>query len=117
MFAITVILSLLLAVAFVAAGSAKITNNPQIVSNLRRLRVDNALIRPIGVLEVLGAAGLVIGLAWAPLGAAAALGLFGLMVGALRYHARAHDAPPALAPPALLGLLALAAFVLRIATS
>lgn len=117
MFAITVILSLLLAVAFAAAGYAKLSGNVQIVSNLRRLQVDHALIRPIGVLELAGAAGLVVGLAWAPLGAAASLGLFGLMVGALRYHARAHDALPGLVPPTLLGVLALATFILRVGTS
>ena len=61
-----------------------------------------------GVMEVLTAVGLVIGLRRLPLGIAAATGLVALMVGAVIYHLRAADWA-GLGGPIILGLLAAAA--------
>ena len=56
-----------------------------------RLGVGTPLQRTIGALEMLGGAGLVVGI-WLPmLGVAAGVGLFLLMIGAVGYHLRARD--------------------------
>lgn len=118
MFIIAAILSVVLAVAFAGSGVTKATGRPQMVAGLGRLGVSPGLTRTIGGLELAAVAGLLIGLAVAWLGVAAALGLALLMAGAISYHLRAGDyrdprwRGPALMPPALL-LLAAATAVLR----
>jgi uncharacterized membrane protein YphA (DoxX/SURF4 family) len=59
----------------------------------------------VGVLEVLGGTGVILGLAVAPLGALAAAGLTALMVLGLIVRVRIHDAPRLMAPAASLGAL------------
>ena len=59
----------------------------------------------VGVLELLGGAGVIIGLVFAPLGALAALGLAALMLLGLVVRVRLRDAPRLMAPAALLCLL------------
>lgn len=121
MFVAAAVLSLVLAVAFVGTGAQKLGGRPAVVDGLGRLGVSPTLVRVIGSLEIAGAAGLAAGLAIAWLGAAAAVGLTCLMVGAVAYHVRADDYAdprwrgPALMPPVLLVLTAAAA-VLRLAT-
>jgi hypothetical protein len=69
--------------------------------------------RAIGVLELAGVAGVLIGLLWAPMGIAAAIGLALLSVGAIAFHLRASDGAKDMAP-AVMGLaLAAAAAVLH----
>lgn len=100
----------LVALAFLAAGAAKLTGAEQMVANLEgHLGVSSGLRLAIGALEV--AAGLAIALAlvassWEWLGLAAAIGLVLLMIGAVTYHLRAGDPPQGWAPPATLGALA-----------
>ena len=69
--------------------------------------------RLIGVAEVAAAAGLLIGLAWAPLGIAAAAGLVLLMIGTIVFHARAKDPVGAIVPVLILAVLSLVALLLR----
>ncbi len=57
----------------------------------------------VGVIELLGGAGVLLGLAYAPLGVFAATGLTLLMVLGLIVRFRLHDAPRLMAPAALLG--------------
>jgi hypothetical protein len=59
--------------------------------------------RLIGAAEVAAAAGALAGLAWAPLGVAAASGMALLLLGALTVHRRAGDGLPE-AVPALVAL-------------
>jgi hypothetical protein len=91
MFVVAVVLSCLLAVAFLGTGVMKVTGQAQIVEGLAHLGVSSGLTRLIGTLEVAGAAGMLVGLAVGWLGVAAAAGLFLLMVGAVGYHVRAGD--------------------------
>ncbi len=56
----------------------------------------------VGVLEVLGATAVILGLAVAPLGAFAAAGLTTLMILGLIVRYRIHDAPRLMVPAALL---------------
>lgn len=64
-----------------------------------------AVRRSVGVLEVLGGTGVILGLAIAPLGALAAAGLTALMILGLIVRFRIHDAPRLMVPAASLGAL------------
>ena len=69
----------------------------------------------VGILEVLGGTGVILGLAFAPLGALAAAGLTALMVLGLIVRVRIHDAPRLMVPAASLGALNAALVVLFLA--
>lgn len=121
MFIATVICSALLALAFLGSGAMKALGKPEIVEGLGRLGVSPPLVRIIGLLELAGAAGLLVGFAVPWLGISAAVGLGLLMIGALGYHLRAGDyRDPKLRGPAfmpvILLLLAAASVVLRALT-
>ncbi|MEU6198567.1 DoxX family protein [Streptomyces sp. NPDC047061] len=117
MFIVTVILAVLLALAFLAAGLPKIAGQEKSVAQADHLGVPQGVNRGIGGLEVLGALGTVAGLWAAWLGVAAGVGLGLLMVGALGAHVRAKDPGKAVAPATVFGLLAVAYVVLRAATA
>jgi hypothetical protein len=55
-----------------------------------------------------GATGLLIGIVWWPLGAAAGIGLVLMMIGALVTHLRIGDGMRECAPSILIGLIAIA---------
>jgi hypothetical protein len=59
----------------------------------------------VGLLEVLGGTAVILGLAFAPLGAFAAVGLTTLMVLGLIVRVRIHDPVRLMVPAALLGAL------------
>jgi uncharacterized membrane protein YphA (DoxX/SURF4 family) len=115
MFVVTVIVSVLLALALLGSAAGKLTKNPKIVENMTKLNVPATLVPKLAVLEIAGAVGLLVGLAVPALGAAAAIGVILYFVGAITYHVRAHDKE--LAAPAVLMLVAVAALVLRLATA
>ena len=78
---------------------------------------DDELSEIIGLLEVLGAIGIMLAPWWLPLSVAAATGLILLMIGAAIAHLRAKD-PIQLAAPALgSALLTAAAVGLQIAAA
>ncbi|WP_370890545.1 DoxX family protein [Janibacter sp. GXQ6167] len=91
MFIVTIILSALLGLAFVAAGSAKLRTAEPVTGTLDRLEVSRPLQKTIGALEVLGGIGVIVGIWFAPLGVAAGIGLAATMAGAMVYHLRARD--------------------------
>lgn len=66
------------------------------MANLRRF---------VGSMQLLGGAGVLAGLAFRPLGVAAAAGLTTMMVLGLVVRYRIHDAPRLMVPAATLGLL------------
>lgn len=116
MFIATVILSVLLGIGFALASLPKVSAADNMVAELARLGVSTGLVRLIGALEFLGAAGLVIGLWIGPLGIAAAAGLVLLMAGAVISHLKAHDSAKKTVPSLVLLLLSAAALVLRAAS-
>ena len=69
--------------------------------------------RLIGVCELAGVAGVLVGLVWAPIGIAAAIGLALLTIGAIAYHVRMSDRVADLAPAVIGVALALTAVVLH----
>ncbi|WP_105967768.1 DoxX family protein [Streptomyces geranii] len=101
----SVVLAVLLAVSFLALGTAKILALPK----ARQLAVESGFsttaYQVIGVLEAAAAAGLLLGLAVPLLGALAGTGLMLLMSGALIIHLRHGDGPQKFAPATVLALL------------
>ena len=86
---ILTVLAIIVAVTFVFTGGIKLFNVPASLAIRDSLDVPPAQWRLIGVLEWLGAAGVVIGLAYRPLGLLAAIALAGLLVGAMLTRVRA----------------------------
>jgi uncharacterized membrane protein YphA (DoxX/SURF4 family) len=113
MFVVTLILAILLALAFGAAGAQKLASAKMASDSADHLGIPLSRYRLIGVPELLGAIGLLVGLAVWPLGVAAAAGLVLLMIGAVVTHIRVGDKIAAFGPALALGLLAAVELVLR----
>ncbi|MHC3473537.1 DoxX family protein [Streptomyces sp. 7R007] len=92
-------LAVALSLIFFSFGLAKIAAVPFMRQAAAHLGMSLTLDRVIGALEVAGAADLLLGLALAPLGMAAAAGLTVLMMAAAVVHLR-HGEPPVRAAPA-----------------
>ncbi|MDT5367735.1 MAG: hypothetical protein QOC62_2166 [Mycobacterium sp.] len=111
----TIVLSALLAVAFLGSGALKLVGAKQSLQMRDQLHVGAQLWRLVGALEVAGALGLAAGLVVPVLGLAAAVGLALLMVGGIAAHARAQDIRNA-GPAALLLVLAVVTAGLLVAS-
>lgn len=117
MFVTALVLSLLLALFFAMTGIPKAAGAKLMRDTAEHFHLPATSVRGIGALELAGSAGLVIGLPVAPLGVAAAAGLALLMAGAVIFHARAHDPLARVAAPAIAGLIAVAAAIVRAASA
>ncbi|SDL08068.1 DoxX-like family protein [Glycomyces sambucus] len=114
------ILAALAALVLLMAGAQKIALRRNVTEPMRRLGVADRATRLIGVLELAGASGLVVGIWFVPLGLAAGIGLAALLLSAVVVHARAgdsrsrHHRGSAAAPIVLLLVLGLAGTLLVI---
>ena len=113
---ITSILGAVLVLAFTAFGSAKVAAVPSMRARAAHVGFSTAAYRGIGVLEVLGAAGILAGVYDERLAVAAAAGLVLLLAGAVTTHLRNGDGLAELAPGLLLGAVALAFAALLLAS-
>lgn len=96
------------------SGTAAVLRFPSIIAGMAQAGVPESwLVFPIGALKLAGAAGLLAGLVWAPVGIAAATGLVLFFVCALYTHVLARDFPVQFA--LAIGFLALNATVLALA--
>ncbi|CAL9331565.1 MULTISPECIES: DoxX family protein [unclassified Streptomyces] len=116
MFIAAVVLSSLLALLFCGAGSAKLAGSKKMTDQLAHLGVGPGLTRLIGAAQLLGAAGVLAGLWFGPLGVAAAFGLTALMAGAVIYHVRAGDSAQETSGAVIVLLLTLSTLVVRAAS-
>lgn len=117
MSALTVIVTVLAALIFLAAAWVKFTEDDHAMQTRDRLGIRPGAYRLIGVCEVAGAVGALVGLAVRPLGIAALAGLVLVALGACAAQVRLRN-PPAEARPAVLALvLAGGALALQIATA
>jgi hypothetical protein len=92
------IAGIVLALLLLISAYAKLTRSQQIVDSLTGIGVPLGMFPFLACCEIAGAAGLVIGVWWAPLGIAAAVGLVLYFVSAVGAHLRKSDfkgAPPA----------------------
>jgi hypothetical protein len=113
--AATAAVTSLLALALVFSAARKLTHRPEVVETYTRVGVPEDRLDYLAAILLAGAAGLMGGLFWPPIGVAAAASVvvyFALAVGA---HFRADDTEHAPTPIAI-EVVAVAALVLRIAT-
>lgn len=117
MHAAYLVVTLLFALLVTYSGIAKIRRDPHVVQVIHEtVGVPMGYLPLLSACEFAGAAGLVVGIWWAPLGIAAGIGLAIYFVGAVVSHLRAGDAK-GIGAPAFLLVLAAAALALRILTT
>jgi uncharacterized membrane protein YphA (DoxX/SURF4 family) len=115
MFIAAAVVSVLLALALVASGAAKLTKKPQLVEGMAAVGVPENRLWLLASAEIAGAVGLLAGLFWWPIGVAAAVGVVLYFVGAVGAHLRVRDW--SFAPALALLLVGAAALGLRLATT
>ena len=98
----------------IASATGKLRRDKRQLTILDRVGVPATLVPWLAVCEIAGAAGLVLGIAWIPLGIAASIGIAAYFVGAIAAHIRIND-PTGIAPAVSLLALGGAAFALAIA--
>jgi hypothetical protein len=109
----TVIVTLLLAALFAFSASIKLLGVARSLAIRDHLGVQRLQWRLIGALELAGVVGVLVGLAWPPIGIAAAIGLALLSIGALAFHIRASDRVVDMVPAVIGIALAAATAVLH----
>lgn len=110
-----IILTALLGLATAFSAVGKFSKNPKAVDMLRQLGITDSQIRTLGIVEVLGALGLLVGI-WIPiLGLLAAIGFVLYFLGALIKHVRAKDAAKDMAPAVVLLMLSIIVTILQFA--
>jgi hypothetical protein len=110
-----IILTALLGLATAFSAVGKFSKNPKAVDMLRQLGITDSQIRTLGIVEVLGALGLLVGI-WIPiLGLLAAIGFVLYFLGALIKHVRAKDAAKDVAPAVVLLVLSIIVTILQFA--
>jgi hypothetical protein len=109
-----IVLSVLVAAAFLAAGAVKIRMIPIMFATARRLGVPFRQMRLIGVLEVIFAVVTFLGIWVDWLGSIGTLVLTLIAAGAIIAHARVADAPKEVIAPVALGTLAFIVFLMHL---
>lgn len=100
---LTTVLAALLVVAFATLGAAKLVALPAMRARAEHVGYSVAAYRRIGVLEILGVVGVLIGAVVPAVGVVAGLGLVLLLGGAVITHLRNGDGITAIAPALVLG--------------
>jgi len=113
MSAATVVVSVLLAALLTFAAVRKLGHQPQVVETYTRVGVPEDKLDYLAIILLAGAAGLIVGLAWAPLGVAAAIGVTSYFIFAIAFHIRANDLRN-LPTPLVIAAIAVAALILRL---
>jgi DoxX-like family len=110
-----VIVTVLLATLLAWSAIRKLSHREEVVQSYARLGVPEDKLNYLAILLLAGALGLLLGLAWSPLGMAAATCLIGYFVVAVAFHVRAKDTKNVITPLVLMGLAA-ASLALRLAS-
>jgi hypothetical protein len=113
------IFSVVLFLAFAMAGIQKVRWNPMMSGAAEHLGFTKSAYQRIGMLEIAGAIGVIVGVAangssfWGVLNEAAAAGLALTMLLAVIMHIRKGDNAKMYAPALVLGVIALLELILR----
>jgi hypothetical protein len=107
------ILSVLLAALLAYSAVRKLSHDPDVVRSYTRAGVPEERLDQLALVLFAGAAGLLAGLAWPPVGVAASAALAAYFLVAVAFHVRARDTAHA-ATPLVLMLLAAAVLALRL---
>lgn len=108
------ITGVLLILGFALAGVSKVTKQARMVDAAGHMGLSVQQFQMIGGLEIAGAVGVLIGLVSEDLrglGVAGAIGLALVGIGAVVFHVRAGDEPPAFAPAGVLTIVAILAVI------
>jgi len=108
----TTVLAALLVVAFAVLGTAKLAALPAMRAKAAHVGYSVTAYRRIGLLEVLGVVGLLVGASVPVIGALGAAGLLMLLAGAVVAHLRNRDGIREIAPAVVLGLVTVGYLVL-----
>jgi hypothetical protein len=111
----TSIVSTLLAAILAAAAVRKLSHREDVVASYQLVGVPPERLDHLAFILLAGAAGLVLGLFWAPIGVAAGIGVVGYFVLAILAHIRHHDERH-LPTPVAIEVLAVATLTLRVAS-
>jgi len=114
-FAAAAIVAILLAAALTYSATRKLSHRQEVVQTYVRVGVPEDKVDYLAVILLAGAAGLLLGLIWAPLGITAAGAVTCYFLVAVVFHIRADDLGN-LPTPLLIALVAAAALILRLAT-
>ncbi|MEM7093723.1 MAG: DoxX family protein [Actinomycetota bacterium] len=119
MFILASVLAAVVGGAFVLLGLAKVAERSMMVDARVHLGIPKALWRVIGALEIVGGAGLIVGLHedLPAVGVLAAAGLVGMTIGATYYHQRAEDRIPEWLPAVAAGTLAIFYGIARVGSA
>ena len=115
MFVATAIVTILLATLLTMSAVRKLSYEEHVVRMYTRVGVPQERLRHLAVTLLAGVAGLLVGLAWAPVGVAAGVGLLCYFTLAVAAHVRADDLANVV-PPLALAAIAAVALTLRLAT-
>jgi uncharacterized membrane protein YbjE (DUF340 family) len=110
----TIIVSVLLAALLLYSAFTKLSHQERFVQGYIRVGVPEEKLDYLAIILLAGAAGLVLGHFWAPIGVAAAIGVVLYFLAAIAFHIRADDAEH-LPTPLVIAAIAAAALVLRVA--
>jgi hypothetical protein len=111
--AITAVVTVLLAAVLAAAALRKLTHREDVVAGYAKVGVAEERLNGLAFILLLGAAGLLLGLAWTPVGIAAAGGVVVYFALAIAAHVR-HDDVANLPTPVLIEGMAVAALALQV---
>jgi DoxX-like family len=114
-FVATVAVSALLALLMSYAAVRKLSHRPEVVATYARVGVPEERLDLLAATLLAGAAGLLVGLAWAPLGVAAGAAVVAYFLVAIGAHIRSRDLEN-LPTPVVMELLAVGATALRAAS-
>jgi DoxX-like family len=112
---VTTILSVLLAGLLVFSALRKLSHQERFIRGYIRVGVPEEKLDYLAFILLAGAAGLLLGLMWAPIGIAAAVGVTCYFVVAVAFHVRADDARN-LPTPLALAVIAAVLLALQLAT-
>jgi hypothetical protein len=110
---ITAVVTVVLAAVLTAAAIRKLTHREDVVAAYAKVGVPEERLNQLAFILLLGAAGLLLGLAWTPIGIAASAGVVVYFVLAIAAHVR-HDDAANLPTPIAIEAMAVAALALQI---
>ena len=119
MYVLNVIVAGLLGGSFLLLGIGKLADVTMMAEARAHLGLPAGLFKVIGILEMFGGAGVLVGLHQdlPVIGVLAAIGLIGMTIGAGFYHQKAGDTMKERLPAVLMGSIAIFYAILRIATA
>jgi hypothetical protein len=115
MFVVYTIFAILFAAGLAMSGRAKLVKDERVTKSITALGVPLSWFPFLAACEIAGALGLLVGIFFAPLGIAAAIGTILYFVGAIIFHVRGSDFKGLPAPAVMLVLSALA-LIFRLAS-